>query len=75
MYPSSTGPQYIPGGSANTVMCVLVSILAFVLRIIHKRENRKLEEAESQASESVEEAGKPSEQTTRRPEAGFRYIL
>lgn len=46
MYPSSAGPQYVPGGSANAAVCVLVGALALGLRYIYKCENKKLEKAE-----------------------------
>lgn len=46
MYPSSTSPRYIPGGTANTVVCLLAALLALVLRLVHVRENRKLENLE-----------------------------
>lgn len=46
MYPSSTSPRYIPGGTANTVVCLSVAVLALALRFVHIRENRKLETLE-----------------------------
>lgn len=75
MYPSSSGPRYIPGGSANTAMCVLTALLALVLRYVHIRENKKLEEAEREAAE-VAEAGEKAvvDATQERRAAGFRYI-
>lgn len=73
MYPASTGPQYVPGGSTNAVVCLIVAGLALVLRFLHKRENRKLEEAEQAALE-----GNGTEETVPaprdRPGVGFRYI-
>lgn len=69
MYAQSTGPQYIPGGTANTVISVMVAVLAVVLRYIHKWENKKLEAAEQEAA--------TSEGVVARAEGappGFRYI-
>lgn len=70
MYPSSDGPRYIPGGSANAAISVSVAILALVLRFIHQRENKKLEKAEA---ESLQD--EPAEERAgdmRIP--GFRYV-
>lgn len=76
MYPSSTSPRYIPGGSANAAMCVAVALLALLLRFIHKWENKKIEKAEVLVAETAEEAGKPATNVPRRKEAlGFRYIV
>ncbi|KAK7736697.1 hypothetical protein SLS53_006906 [Cytospora paraplurivora] len=55
MYPSSASPRYIPGGVANTVICLLVALLALVLRLIHIKENRKLEILERELA--VDERG------------------
>ncbi|KAM7213837.1 phthalate transporter [Rhypophila decipiens] len=69
MYPSSTAPQYIPGGSTNAVICLLVGLLALFLRFLHIRENKKLEQAEqNRAAGNVEEDG-----ADRRAD-GFRYV-
>ena len=75
MYPSSTGPQFVPGGSANAAICVLVAVLALVLRYVHKHENKKLERAEAEfpegsTSTSVDEDGRVVD----RRAVGFRYI-
>ena len=69
MYPSSTGPQYVPGGSTNSVVCLLVAALALVLRFIHIRENKKLERAEERGREEGQTETAPDH-----PPAGFRYI-
>ncbi|KAH7309691.1 major facilitator superfamily domain-containing protein [Stachybotrys elegans] len=72
MYPASSGPQYIPGGSANAIICLVVAILALVLRFIHIKENKKLEQAEMEDSKY---GGK--EHTSEVPDKrafGFRYI-
>lgn len=76
MYPSSDGPQYKPGGSANATVCVIVALLALLLRYLHKWENKKLERAEKETAEAEEEGGKitvGSTQGLRRP--GFRYVV
>ncbi|KAK2772349.1 hypothetical protein FQN53_004615 [Emmonsiellopsis sp. PD_33] len=46
MYPSDDAPQYIPGGTANAVVCVLVALMAVIVRLINVRENKKLERLE-----------------------------
>lgn len=76
MYPESTGPRYIPGGSANAVVCVIVALLALLLRFIHIRENKKLEKIEQEAAQAGEPGMKvPVEAVTGdRRVAGFRYI-
>ena len=66
MYPSSAAPQYVPGGSANAGICVLVALLALVLRFIHQRENQKLEEAERDLMSENNSAWARS--------VGFRYL-
>lgn len=73
MYPSSSGPQYIPGGSTNAVVCLVVASLALVLRFVHKRENRKLEQVEQAAlvADATEQSAPVVRDT---PMAGFRYI-
>jgi len=66
MYPKSAAPQYVPGGSANAVVSLLVAAMALVLRWIHVRENKKLAARES--GEVTEEGGVGSRA------AGFRYV-
>ncbi|SPO07182.1 related to putative tartrate transporter [Cephalotrichum gorgonifer] len=73
MYPSSTGPQYIPGGTTNAVVCLIVATLALILRFIHIRENKRIEQAERE----MEEMGNSEGQLTAvrdQPPPGFRYI-
>lgn len=67
MYPSKDGPRYLIGGSANAGVCVIVATLAFILRVIHKRMNKKIEQAENEhfAAQGGED--------TERPVKGFRY--
>lgn len=73
MYPASTGPRYIPGGSTNAAVCLVVAGLALLLRFLHKRENKKLERAEQAAlGEDVAEGPMPAARD--RPAPGFRYI-
>ncbi|EME78868.1 uncharacterized protein MYCFIDRAFT_205194 [Pseudocercospora fijiensis CIRAD86] len=67
MYPLSDRPRYLPGGAATAVICLLVAALAFVLRIVHIRENKKLEVAEN---EGISEAVPEEERRGR----GFRYV-
>ncbi|KAH8667021.1 MFS transporter [Xylariales sp. PMI_506] len=81
LYNSNTGPRYIPAMSANTVF-VFVSILcASLLRYCLVRENKKLEQAETQ---NQTETGDPKERTgivqtgpggTVTFSPGFRYTL
>ncbi|KAK3343442.1 major facilitator superfamily domain-containing protein [Lasiosphaeria hispida] len=74
MYPSSTAPQYVPGGSTNAVVCLLVGSLAIVLRYIHKWENKKLEKAEREEAANAE-AGVTSDAVEGdRRALGFRYV-
>ncbi|KAK0392926.1 hypothetical protein NLU13_2420 [Sarocladium strictum] len=73
MYPSEDEPQFIPGGSANAVICILVAALAFVLRLIHIKENKKLELAERQGHLGDGVAVGDTDPELRA--LGFRYIL
>ncbi|CAG8974116.1 hypothetical protein HYALB_00002752 [Hymenoscyphus albidus] len=68
MYPKSAGPQYIPGGTANAVICLVVAITAYMLRLVHIHENRKLERVESEAVSGLEE------ESSEGRNVGFRYI-
>ncbi|KAL2760171.1 hypothetical protein ACRALDRAFT_1054004 [Sodiomyces alcalophilus JCM 7366] len=67
MYPSSDAPQYVPGGSANAVVCLVVAALALLLRFLHKWENKKLERAETGGADPEGHEGD-------RRAAGFRYV-
>ncbi|KAK0705671.1 major facilitator superfamily domain-containing protein [Lasiosphaeris hirsuta] len=73
MYPSSTAPQYVPGGSTNAVVCLLVGSLAIALRYIHKWENKKLEKAEREDAANAE-AGVTADADVDRRALGFRYV-
>lgn len=66
---SISAPQYTPGGSANAAISVCVALLALLLRILHKRENKKLEKAEQEAARSGEAAEEQHRRAT-----GFRYV-
>jgi hypothetical protein len=70
MWPSSTGPRYIPGGSATAAILLIVAGLALTIRLLHARINKELEEAESSQDVRPAEMDKPDS-----PPAGFRYIL
>jgi hypothetical protein len=67
MYPSTDSPRFIPGGSANAAICIVVAIIAFILRIIHIKENAKLERAELDVAAGDTEP--------ERRAVGFRYIV
>ncbi|KAK2768157.1 hypothetical protein FQN54_000009 [Arachnomyces sp. PD_36] len=67
MYPESSGPQYVPGGSTNSVICLLVASIALIIRLIHIRANKKLEKAENEAVEQSADGEARGE--------GFRYVL
>jgi hypothetical protein len=70
LYPASTGPQYIPGGTTNAIVCLVVAALALALRFIHIKENKKLEQAEVEQAAAPEEGDTPAQ--TRG--VGFRYV-
>ena len=74
MYPSSDGPQYRPGGSANAAICVLVALLALMLRYVHKWENKKLDKLENEANAVGNENGKGDLAVAEIRQSGFRYI-
>ena len=63
--------QYVPSGSTNAAICLLVTALAIMLRYVHNRENKKLGKAEAALSEEGAEA-----ETTGggRVAPGFRYV-
>lgn len=70
MWPSSSGPRYIPGGSATAAIALLVALLALVIRLVHVRMNRYLEDAES--SQDIPAVGGHELESRA---IGFRYIL
>ena len=69
MWPSSSGPRYIPGGSATAAIALLVALVALLIRIVHAKMNKRLEEAENSQGISLE--NNDSENRV----IGFRYIL
>ncbi|KAL1622780.1 hypothetical protein SLS54_004800 [Diplodia seriata] len=71
MYPSSSGPRYIPGGGATAGTALFVTVLAFVIRIVLARDNKRMEEREVEDAEGV--AARAGTGETRA--VGFRYIL
>lgn len=73
MYPSSASPRYMPGGSADTVICLFVAAVAWVLRWVHIRENKKLAAAEEEVVNGGASQGGAAGQERRRP-VGFRYV-
>ncbi|KAK4454852.1 phthalate transporter [Podospora aff. communis PSN243] len=73
MYPASAAPQYVPGGSANAVICLLVGLLAIGLRYVHKWENKKLEKVEVEDATNAEN-GVVVDASVDRRAVGFRYI-
>ncbi|KAH8819284.1 MFS transporter [Xylogone sp. PMI_703] len=68
MYPATDGPRYTAGGAAVAAVCFVAAILAYVLRLIHIQENKKLVNRENHLEVTQHLDG-----NTRR--AGFRYIL
>ncbi|OOF98987.1 hypothetical protein ASPCADRAFT_394317 [Aspergillus carbonarius ITEM 5010] len=69
MWPSSSGPRYIAGGSATAGIALLVAILAFVIRVVHARMNKKLDLAQEDRQDVVDSDNLEARN------AGFRYIL
>jgi hypothetical protein len=69
MYPKSAGPRYIPGGSANAAICVLVALVALILRFVHIHENKKLVKAEEEAMSEFDG------QNVGERNIGFRYVV
>ncbi|KAJ5749370.1 uncharacterized protein N7511_011066 [Penicillium nucicola] len=70
MWPSSSGPRYIPGGSATAAIAFFVVLVALVIRFIHIHMNKRLEET------GVSRDVSSSNTTDLEMRAGgFRYIL
>ena len=70
MYPKSAAPRYLPGGSANAAICVLVALVALVLRFVHIHENKKLERAELELQDDDDAQQGPDGRSV-----GFRYVV
>ncbi|KXJ96662.1 allantoate permease [Microdochium bolleyi] len=73
MYPATDAPRYLRGGVSTAAVAVLVAALAFVLRMVLKKQNEKLARAEV-----VTEDGNVQNLHGNSREAGavgFRYIL
>ncbi|KAI1337340.1 allantoate permease [Xylariaceae sp. FL0016] len=73
MYPASDGPRYLGGGSATACIAFVVALMALVIRLVLKRQNKKLEEREV-----FESDGRVVNMHADSQEAGavgFRYIL
>ncbi|OQD90030.1 hypothetical protein PENANT_c002G07853 [Penicillium antarcticum] len=70
MWPSSSGPRYIPGGSATAAIAFLVALVALVIRLVHMHMNKQLDETDT--SQDLR-ASDPNDLETRA--VGFRYIL
>jgi hypothetical protein len=68
MWPSSSGPRYIPGGSATAGIALLVAVVAVVIRLVHSHMNQRLDEADI-----LQDIPEPNDLETRA--VGFRYIL
>lgn len=69
MYPSSASPRYIAGGTANAIICLLVAVMAAILRWVHIHENKKLEAAEQEPARAGGEKVDGGRQSV-----GFRYV-
>ena len=70
MYPKSAAPRYVPGGSANAVICLVVALVALILRFVHIHENKKLERAELELQDDDNVQQGPEGRS-----AGFRYVV
>lgn len=63
---ASSAPRYILSGSISASMCLVVTMLALVLRYVHQYENKNLDEAERDAQISMTDQKKKN--------TGFRYV-
>ncbi|KAJ5998414.1 hypothetical protein N7451_006224 [Penicillium sp. IBT 35674x] len=70
MWPESSGPRYVPGGSATAAIALLVAVVALVIRLVHVKMNKRLEEAESSQDIPPLDTNCLESRIT-----GFRYIL
>lgn len=67
MYPKTDGPRYLAGGAAVAGVCFAVAVLAFILRLVHIRENKKLDKAEQDGVVGDDISGTRG--------VGFRYVI
>lgn len=56
----------MPGSAANAGVCLIIALLALVLRFVHQWENKKLER--------VEQEGTAAAEGEDRRAFGFRYV-
>ncbi|GAB7366719.1 hypothetical protein MBLNU230_g0676t1 [Neophaeotheca triangularis] len=73
LYPDAHEPQYMPGSAGNAGVCVVVALLALTLRIIHQRENKKLEKLEQEGVADPAGVAVKDKKGDQR-NFGFRYI-
>ncbi|CAD0108267.1 unnamed protein product, partial [Aureobasidium uvarum] len=71
MYPSSAGPRYVVAMSVNCVMAGLAIVMAFTLRTILMRLNKKLDRGEHVEGAVSSGQGVPGEAAKK----GFRFLL
>ncbi|KAJ5950135.1 uncharacterized protein N7479_008548 [Penicillium vulpinum] len=70
MWPFSSGPRYVSGGSATAAIAFLVAFVALVIRLVHVHMNKRLDETE------LSMVIHPFNSTDLETRAvGFRYIL
>jgi hypothetical protein len=67
--PNRRAPRYLPGGSANPAICLVVALVALGLRLVHIRENQKLVRLEMES----EYTGDSQDANVRAD--GFRYVV
>jgi len=70
MYPASAAPRYLPGGSANAAICLIVALVALLLRFVHIHENKKLARAEVELQDDGDVQQGPGGRNV-----GFRYVV
>ncbi|KAI4722797.1 MFS transporter [Aureobasidium sp. EXF-10727] len=71
MYPQSAGPRYVVAMSVNCVMAGLAIVMAFTLRTILMRLNKKLDRGEHVEGAVSSGQGVPGEAAKK----GFRFLL
>lgn len=73
MYPATDAPRYIPGGSATAAVAVWVALMAFGIRLVLQRSNKKLADKEVLDSDGNMHGLHAEDHDART--VGFRYIL